>query len=63
MSELSGRYPPAPESDKGRLGKGSPKIAKSEHRKPYHIPLDVQFFIAAFAPSCLAVLFPAGGRQ
>ena len=25
MSELAGRHPPTQESDKGRLGKGSPK--------------------------------------
>jgi len=35
--------PPDPESDKGRLGKGSPEIAKSEREKhSYTIPPEIQ---------------------
>jgi hypothetical protein len=59
-------HPPNPEMRRPatRQSDGA-KIAGKEHKQPYYIPVDVQVFIAAVAPWCVAVLLLAlaGGRQ
>jgi hypothetical protein len=45
-----------PESEKGRLGKGSPEFAKSSHPRHYHIPTDVQAFLIGLSPLWFAIV-------
>jgi hypothetical protein len=56
-------HPPDSEMRRGGPPQATPEFTHSQP-EPYHVPLDLQVFIAASAPCCVAVLLLslAGGR-